>query len=136
MKVYIITEGSYDAYHMIAVASTPENAELYKQAYEADEIEVWEVDPELDQVQAGRLFYRVVLSRNGRRLSAYLERPDLAAGYWLFTGSHIPILHVRCFAETKAEAVEIAQAVREKLMDTGQWPEERTTCDQGIHPLV
>ena len=134
MKVYIVTEGSYDDYHIVAVASTKERAERYKQAYGADESKQWLVDPAFEKLEQNKLRWHVILAREPRDwLAAYPDAYGPSVGYEFFNNEFV---HVYYYAETKEDAVEHARQVRQHLLDTGEWTDERTTCDQGIHPLV
>lgn len=63
MTVYVVTEGSYSAYHIIGIYSTKEKAEkvkLYHSAlYEYPDIEEWEMDDIPEDINDMREYYHV-----------------------------------------------------------------------------
>ena len=66
MTVYVVTEGSYSAYHIIGIYSTKEKAEKVKlyhsTLYECPDIEEWEIDDIPEDIEDVREYYRVEYS--------------------------------------------------------------------------
>lgn len=87
MKIYVITKGDYSDYHICAVATDRQKAELLKIFHSTDydnaEIEEYETDDnvrKLEEAEAFEPIYRVIIDRNGRivstRVATYHDPKD------------------------------------------------------------
>jgi hypothetical protein len=79
MKVYVITKGSYSDYRICAVALDKDKAEILRKAlsgWEEAEIETYETDQFITEIEAGLKIYQCVVNDNG--LSAYERDYDYA----------------------------------------------------------
>lgn len=66
MTVYVVTEGSYSAYHIIGIYSTKEKAEKVKlyhsTLHEDPDIEEWKMDDIPEDIEDVREYYHVTYS--------------------------------------------------------------------------
>lgn len=80
MKVYVITKGIYSDYRICAVALDKDKAEILRKAFsdswEEAEIETYETDQFITEIEAGLKIYQCVVNDNG--LSAYERDYDYA----------------------------------------------------------
>ena len=65
--VYVVTSGSYSDYRIRGIYSTEEMAEKYKRAigYDANDVEIWEVDKIYSQIERGYLYWAVNFDKDG-----------------------------------------------------------------------
>lgn len=67
MKVYVITKGEYSDYHICAVSTNKEKAELLQKAFKGNgswseaRIETYETDKYITEVESGLKLYRCVM---------------------------------------------------------------------------
>ena len=123
-KVYIVTEGSYEDYAIVAVFTNKEKANkfidkyIYKSYYEV-RIEEWSVDVPEDKwywtfvrMDIDGKVHEIKKEVSATKLKPNPEEPD-------FDISHNLILYVNTSDET--EAIKIAHKVREGLIKEGKW---------------
>ena len=79
MKVYVITKGVYSDYRICAVALDKDKAEILRKAFSSwgeAEIETYETDQFITEIEAGLKIYQCIVNDNG--LSAYERDYDYA----------------------------------------------------------
>lgn len=93
-KVWIVTEGSYSDYHIVAVFSSEEKAKEYVETYGeedsyslGDVIEEWDVDV-VDDLPKGMKYYKVYYTPRECKITLYLQSPTESSvlfceGRWL-----------------------------------------------------
>lgn len=130
MKVYVVTQGEYSDYRIVAIFSTREQAELKCATLYDDynEIAEWEVDAETLQGEA-TLAYMITYSTNTGEIICvsgprYVIKGSISKNQeFCFSGNHIPAKYeYEVEAETEDQARKIfqdryAQAKYEYLMD-------------------
>ena len=117
MKVYVVTEGEYSDYHIVAIFSNRKQAEL-KCAASYDysiQIEEWEVDAEVLQGETAKA-YQVVYSTNTGAIiyvsdPQYIIKGSISKGQeFCFGGNHTPTTYkYEVEADTEDQARKIFQ---------------------------
>lgn len=114
MKVYVITKGIYSDYRICAVALDKDKAEILRKAFsdswEEAEIETYETDQFITEIEAGLKIYQCVMNDNG--LSAY-ERDyeyadDICFNKVNKTNHRITTYSVYVWAKDEDSALKIA----------------------------
>ena len=114
MKVYVITKGIYSDYRICAVALDKDKAEILRKAFsdswEEAEIEIYETDQFITEIEAGLKIYQCVVNDNG--LSAY-ERDyeyadDICFNKVNKTNRRIATYSVYVWAKDEDSALKIA----------------------------
>lgn len=116
MKVYVITKGSYSAYHICAVATDYEKAFILQKKFSAkyDTAEIEEFDTEdFNDIFAEKNLYNVWFGSNGNMVQVFEEDMDY------FDPKNNPVrvlksgmIAVYVFAFDKESAVKIAAEKR------------------------
>lgn len=115
MKVYVVTEGEYSDYHIVAIFSNRKQAEL-KCAASYDysiQIEEWEVDAEVLQGETAKA-YQVFYSTNTGRISnvcgphVVIKNSTSGKQGFHFSSNHTPAI---CKYEVEAETEEQARKI-------------------------
>lgn len=118
-KVFVVTQGDYSDYHILAVFSTREKAEEYAQAREA-EIEEFELDAMPTTGELGLAWYYVSMDRDGdTHWVACLKDNQFNNAPRTELGVNRMSVHVA--AKSKEHAVKIANERRVQLIASGEW---------------
>lgn len=130
--VYIVTEGSYSDYHIIAVFDSAKKAQDFIDAYvPGGEIEKFELNPCELELREGWKYYCVEMERDG---SAHV-RTDGALDYikeamqnesnlvLRHSGNNVfrTALETYCLAKDEQHAIKIANERRAQLIASGEW---------------
>lgn len=138
--IYLVTDGDYSDYRIVSAHSTKELAERAKELANADnDIEEWELDPELPQPPPGRLPWYVTMNRDGstdynsrRAIDEFAPGVEFVSGYFRDPPGTWR-LQVGCWARDEAHAVKIANEYRAALIAADLWPSivvaKWTRCD-------
>ena len=122
MKIYVVTDGDYSDYHIVALCSTQENAEEVvvsnKSRWNDPNIEEWELD-DFKKCPNGLLPWGVKMNREG---ASSLERETLAS----FSPRVVPYgdgenMVFDVFAKDEKHAVKIANEKRVQLVAMDNW---------------
>jgi hypothetical protein len=139
-KVYVVTEGDYSDYHIVAVFTTEEVAEEYakkrneKNGYESARVE----DYEVNESSATMPHWFVRMFRDGTVERVQSEGDDLPtpADSWvqqmnmpvkdmvMETPERVAVLAVRCCANDEQHAVKIANEIRVQRIALNQFSTE------------
>lgn len=138
--IYLVTDGQYSDYRVLSAHSTRELAERAKELANADnDIEEYDIDPELPQTPPGRLPWYVAMNRDGS--AEYTRRAEVdgftpEVGFSSGTHRDPPgtwRMHIECWARDEAHAVKIANEHRAALVAADLWPsvvvDKWTHCD-------
>lgn len=121
MTVYVITEGSYSDYHIIAVSTDKDKAEKLAEMFGAD-VEEWETDTARDRrVIEGFRRYRVCFNREGDVYwtADYTENEDVAEGVAIYSANRAvrdKAVEVVVWAKNKEAAIKIAAEKRAQYL--------------------
>ena len=120
-NVYLVTQGEYSDYHVMGVYSTEENAELAVKHF-GGTIEEFALDPDIEQMHAGRKRYWVKMERDGT-VREYAEGQSTEE--FAFWGDYRGAvnLELSVWARSKEHAVKITSEVRRQLLAADAWPE-------------
>jgi len=115
-KVYIVTQGCYSDYHIVAVFSNKEIAEKYAKKINSEwdpaDVEEWGVDAWVEEIQKGYDAWEVRMKENGE---AIVDKIDYAKYEWRkepfvtetdYDGEKFYIVY--CLAKSKEHAIKIA----------------------------
>ena len=130
-KIYVVTQGSYSDYRIVAVYSDEEMAnERAAQEYDAT-VEGYDLNPPLDH-ELGTRGYKVVMSKDGS------SRVDIVGVYsgedaWYAANGNraIDAIFYISFKGDKNQAIKIANERRIMLIASGEWDKaesERVQC--------
>lgn len=132
--VYIVTEGEYSAYGIVAVFDDRTLADAYvtgdKDRYEM-RVEKWVLNPGADRIREGLKTYTVWLLRDGtvhQVTSDWSEavQPGRVASYADYQGDRIrrrQCFEVTLYAKTEEQAIKAANERRAQyLAEGGAWP--------------
>lgn len=139
--VYIVTEGWYSDYHIVAAFSSPEKADEFIEVFPGDgrEIERYELDTNVaSMARQGAYPWYISMYRDGTIADVRLsEHHDSYAVYHGLSVSYtngiqdqvrsgrIDSLNGIVYAHSEPHAIKIANDHRAMLIATGQWPQER-----------
>ena len=102
MKVYIITKGEYSEYHICAVSTNKEKAELLQKAFSGNDswnqvhIETYETDKFITEIERGLKVYWCVKNSDSDMISVEREclhlledndfnvQTNIYGGYWVY----------------------------------------------------
>ena len=117
MKVWIIEQGEYSDYRVVGIFSTEENAKKYMDkikknvhGYDDPSIDERELDPSIEDINAGRSQYYIRFDQEGNITNIELSddiqecREAHYGGNDRFPATHLYIL----WAEDEAHAIKIA----------------------------
>jgi hypothetical protein len=121
---FIVTSGEYSDYRIKGVFSTKEKAEQFKLLYDYDDIEEWDLDPEVPVLPEGVYPWHVDMKRDGDCI-VYRTGPDslgegLRTNWFLSTWEPYRLI-VDCLAPDKEGAAKIANEIRARLIATDKW---------------
>jgi hypothetical protein len=129
--VYAVNSGEYSDYHIDAIFTTREIAEKYMQTFKKEgyggynDIEEWELDRWMTEIDQGLTHYRVIMYRSGNVHSVVIsEYPDHSNGkvnwmdraYW---NPSEPWANFYVWARDKEHAVKIANERRIQALAQG-----------------
>lgn len=125
MKVYIVNYGCDSEREVIAVFSSPKNADEYAEKFSDCHVEEYEIDtPEnldLLEEKRGLKYFKVVMKRNGEVAIGYgLTYPRQGSEYGLYENR---ILYSNSWARDEQHAIKIANERRAMLIANGEWKE-------------
>ncbi len=111
-SVWVIEQGSYSDYRVVGVFSSQQNAELVAARladnYDQPEVQEWALDPCVDDINAGRTTFFVVMAMDGT-----VERCEAATLSGYEVGET-----VRLWERTKAPAYRGKQGVQDAVSGT------------------
>jgi hypothetical protein len=132
-QVYLLTSGEYSDYRVIGVFSGEEAAALYRRSYpdvDYNDIEIFDLDPKVDELRAGFVQYLVYMERNGNcpvipeaNASPYGGDGEYLNRYCMDKQYHRVRLFV-VIARSAEHALKIAGERRARLIAENQWPED------------
>jgi hypothetical protein len=137
VKVWAIEEGEYSDYHVVGVFSTRENAELILSKYNASpyhhaEISEWDLDPAIEQLNAGLSRFYVQILRDG---TVREVREDFGIEEWETINLDDSRAQDGCkgyriyvFAKDEQHAIKIANEKRLQYIANGHWNEVPLTA--------
>lgn len=120
MKVWALEEGNYSDYHVIGVFSSEQNADRMQSIIGGDVAE-WDLDPEMDKINAGLRPYWVRMDRAGNVEEAQTKQSiELYHGG---QGSILPDGRFLCdmWASDKDHAIKIANEKRAHAIASGRY---------------
>lgn len=121
MTVYVITDGCYLDYHIIAVSTDKDKAEKLAKMFGAD-VEEWETDTARDRrVIEGFRRYRVYFNREGyvHWVADYTDNEYVAEGVAIYSANRAvrdKAVDVVVWAKNKADAIKIAAEKRAQYL--------------------
>jgi hypothetical protein len=135
MNVFIVTEGKYSDYEIVAVFSTREKAEEFLSANKYGQIEVFDIDPEFWAPPDGMELWSLVMEKDGRveYIQTRFNSPfnnSYATKYKLVDAgrrSHKPgsgrvySLKWEGWAKSEEHAIKAANEVRAQLIANNEW---------------
>lgn len=152
MKVYVVTDGDYSDYHIVAVYTDSALAEKYVSIY-SGRIEKYDTDPDIPYPPDGHGVWSVVMLKDGATIHCfsymdtptYLERcndaPQLVWNSYISGDISLypqeqlesrkrgyiykdAIMYVYVLARDAEHAVKIANEKRAQLIANGEWEKE------------
>ena len=125
--IWVVEEGSYSDYRVVGVFSTKENAERVADLVGGSVAE-WPIDPHIDEINQGRIPFRVWMERSGDM--AMVEQEGWG---WFPIDTDIRVLDAYkniprrisgvIFATDETHAIKIMNEHRARLIAGGNWPE-------------
>lgn len=137
--IYLVTDGEYEDYRIVAVCTTPEKAAYAKSLFSADNIEEWQED-ELPPHPIGKKIYEVCMRRDGEVdwirtevfypdshifLSCDGDPDKIAAVYDFWSYGESDCMQFWMWAGDEDEAVAFADEKRKMLIEMGKWGTDR-----------
>lgn len=132
-KVYLVTDGDYSDYHVVAAFTTEALAEAFVAWYGSGLVEEYELDEVPQLMRDGTHQYHVRMWRDGdcevERASSFDLEPTTysfrcAPRFGRISRHYEHNLSVYVITKSKEQAVKIANETRTQLIANGQWPEE------------
>ena len=132
MKIFVVTQGCYSDYKIVAVCSNKKFAQKVvdevSSKYDKVEIEEFDLDPAQDQLNQGFSVYQVRIKRDGTVLNAEKNNSVYVFGDtqgfvdWYWQGQQIEQLVIYCWARDQEHAIKIANERRIQviLKESGQ----------------
>jgi len=129
-KVYLVGEGSYSAYHIVAAFSSREKADAYIRAHGMHNdhevgVEVFDLDPVNLSAPPGLIGYHVRMAKDGEALMVDplgFHAQELTAPR--FHDYPRACLVVECWAKDEAHAIKIANEKRAEHIALGTWVDD------------
>jgi len=137
-KIYVVTVGQWDDYHICDVFDDEELAGLYVTLY-GGRIEKYELNPMEESLRQGRAAWCVWMDYWGNQpsweearpvhtdtllpdeiRSVFVDRPNIHSWY----------LIVHCWAKDSQDAVSIANTRRAQIITLGRWPTQPAGKDK------
>lgn len=135
MRIFLVTEGDYSDYHVVAAFSTREKAEKFaKKFVNPPEIEEYELDPVPERVYKDNMdLWYVQMAKDGKVWRSFKTQP-----YGEVDDSHFPdSIEVRgdpdiffCFnvwARDEDHAIKIANEKRTQYLANQMWKNDEKT---------
>ena len=128
--IWALEQGEYSDYRIIGVFSTEENARRIKNLtdskWDIAEIVEWEIDPFIDNLNAGKMVYSVAMRRDGLVENVKCEWHEYECSdgvLYLETidGANARVLHTFMWATDEQHAIKIANERRIKKIASGEW---------------
>lgn len=122
--IYVVTQGHYSDYGIVAVCSTEENAQLYVDSLNDASIEEYELDELSDLIKQGYKSFYIKMFRDGTTedIYNYMGLPMQEDTISLYKAAHyVPCLLGYVTAKSKEHAVKIANEKRAMLIASGEW---------------
>jgi len=120
MEVYVVTEGSYSSYHIVAVFTDKEIAEkLAGQLEDGNTVETYETDEYSEYVRQGLMLYDITMLKDGTTKHVYeTSYMDNPTGLNVWNNEE---LYAVVWARDKQHAIKIVNEKRAQLIATGEW---------------
>jgi hypothetical protein len=116
---YIVTQGEYSDYKIVAVFSTRELAEAFLRVYDSQgtydsaDIEEHEIDPHQSEINAGLKVYEVTMDIDGNNAKAELNSdPDAGTEFYILRNYQQFYGRTTCWARDEQHAIKIANERR------------------------
>lgn len=138
-SVWVIEQGSYSDYHVAGVFSSKKNAELILSkmtgTYETPSIAQWDLDPAVEEINAGLMTWNVRMLRDGtvEHCEEYgMTSYGLASDLSLWRRSQAPAyrgkgiedcLSGTVWAKDGEHAIKIANERRAQMIAENKWKE-------------
>lgn len=132
--VWVIEKGSYSDYRVLGVFSSEENANIVadkmnaEDVYEKATVSEWPLDPIVNELQQGRVLYKVYMLKDGTTESVNAEPGEFddSVCIWrrstVYINKNIPdILVARVWAKDETHAIKIANEHRTRLIASKEW---------------
>jgi len=126
MKVYVVTSGCFEDYHIEAIFSTKAKAEKFIKHIGHDEdegpwVEAWDVDEyDKELSKKGHLIYYVRTNKKGKVLEAHPELKNYADIEKPIISNSGKTMKIWVYARHKQHAIKIADDIRHQLMASGK----------------
>lgn len=142
--IYIVTDGEYSDYQIVAVFDDEALAEAFRQHFGYEHgLEEFTLNPATREVREGVTVYEVHMAKDGDvrgpvKSGGYFDLPATEVSIWGYDHrsnqwTSIPYmrkhewwntLFVRCWAKDERHAIKIANEKRAEWLALGKWPEE------------
>ena len=129
--IYIITDGEYSDYSIIAPCATEEDAKKYIQKFDLKHATIEEhklIDENFYEFVTDKIHYTVYMDKHGNsevHVNKY-EFSKIETEYVFYNRSMIYNekdfgIMVNCWANSEEHAVKIANEIRTRLIASGEW---------------
>lgn len=131
-KVYIVTDGDYDEYHIKAVYNIRELAERYIELYGGD-IEEYDLNPYQKELKEGLTLFQVFMRKNGivDIIQKFLPYSSSKTGILYFsTRIYTPFdeyFVYQLVTNSEKRAIAIVDKERRVLLANGLWSKDHLT---------
>lgn len=122
-KVYLVSSGSYDDYHVVGICSTYKKAKRMMDIYNVENhMEIITID-DMPDIPAGYQFWRIdaFLQKNNIDICRWEFDKDLEEKITFFNFNHSPKITMYCFAKNKTHAEKIFSKKKADLILSGEW---------------
>jgi hypothetical protein len=150
--IWVVEQGSYSDYRVVGVFSTERNAKLIADAINAARdygdkatVEQWALDPAVEDLNAGRRRWRVLMRRDGlvesvTQNDSLYDVNEQVHIWWrekapAYQGKGVPnVLEATVWASDAEHAIKITAEHRARMIAMGEWPE--TDLDRRLVPAL
>jgi hypothetical protein len=125
--IYVVTEGDYSDYHIVAVYETQADADYHREHIGGDSVEEHELNPYREQIAGGLARYRVTMLRGGDTIEVGTNWGDSeGAGGEILWSPYKPVVRgvFRVWARDEQHAIKIANERRTRAIAENLWPAE------------
>jgi hypothetical protein len=120
MEVYVVTQGSYSSYHVVAIFTDKGIAEqLADRLEDGNTVETYETDEYSEYVRQGLMLYDVEMLKDGA--TKHVFKTTYMDGQTSLCVWNDRTLYATVWAKDEQHAVKIANEKRAQLIATGEW---------------
>lgn len=147
-KIYIVTSGSYSDYHIVAVFSEKEKADLYLDKmlsgrYDDEDVEEWGVDvEEVPELLRHNYIYEVAMDRQGNLIKIEFASGDqlesaqkknwyISRDIFTKVNNGEPYFRTCVLAKDKSHAIKIAGERRAVIIAMNLWYDPISFAEMG-----